>query len=305
VVLADGRIVDCDDQRHEELFWALRGAGAGNFGVVTSLAFRTVPAPATTTYHLVWPHTRAADVVREWQAWAPDGPDELTASLLLTASADPAEPPLVNLFGAMIGSRSDADELLEQLVDRVGTPPAPAEFTHLPYRDAKQHLAERGPGEDRPLGHLLSKSEFVGRALPAEVVQSLVDNLASSRVAGQSRALDFLPWSGAYNRVRPDATAFAHRTARFLLKHTAVVDPDTPTDDLRATRSWLTRSWALVHRWGTGGVYPSFPDADLENWAAAYYGDNYDRLVRVKARYDPTGFFRFHQSLPTRALQPA
>jgi hypothetical protein len=48
-------------------------------------------------------------------------------------------------------------------------------------------------------------------------------------------------------------------------------------------------------------VYPSFPDPDLENWAGAYYGGNYDRLVRVKARYDPSGFFRFHQSLPTAA----
>jgi FAD/FMN-containing dehydrogenase len=61
----------------------------------------------------------------------------------------------------------------------------------------------------------------------------------------------------------------------------------------------VTRSWASVHRWGSGGVFPNFPDPDLEDGAHAYYGTNYDRLVQVKAHYDPTGFFHFHQSLPT------
>jgi hypothetical protein len=53
-----------------------------------------------------------------------------------------------------------------------------------------------------------------------------------------------------------------------------------------------------MHPWGSGGVYPNFPDPDLQDWAHAYYGTNYDRLRRVKAAYDPDGFFRFHQSLP-------
>ena len=54
----------------------------------------------------------------------------------------------------------------------------------------------------------------------------------------------------------------------------------------------------LVHPWGSGGVYPNFPDPDLQNWAYAYHGTNYDRLRRVKAAYDPDDFFRFDQSLP-------
>jgi FAD/FMN-containing dehydrogenase len=60
VVLADGRVVECDDRRDRELFRALRGADGGNFGVVTSLTFRTVPAPAATSFHLTWPHRHAA-----------------------------------------------------------------------------------------------------------------------------------------------------------------------------------------------------------------------------------------------------
>ena len=56
-----------------------------------------------------------------------------------------------------------------------------------------------------------------------------------------------------------------------------------------------------MHPSGSGGVYPNFPDPDLQDWAHAYYGANYSRLLRVKAHYDPGNFFRFHQSLPSLA----
>ena len=85
VVLADGRVVECDEHHDRELFWALRGAGGGHFGVVTSLVFHTLPAPSTTVFHLVWPPAAAAAVVQAWQAYAPDAPEEFDATLRLTA----------------------------------------------------------------------------------------------------------------------------------------------------------------------------------------------------------------------------
>jgi FAD/FMN-containing dehydrogenase len=297
VVLADGRVVDCDEHHHQELFWALRGAGAGNFGVVTSLVFRTLPAPAATSFHLVWPHTHAAAVLDAWQRWAPDAPDELAASLLLTAAADPERPPVVNVFGTMLGGQADTTMLLEELVVRAGADPTSTVLGHRSHRATKRHLAEHGPGEERPGAHPYSKSEFFPRPLPTDAVAALLEHFNARRVAGQSRELDFTPWGGAYNRVPADATAFVHRDARFLLKQAAVVGPDANGAQRRAARSWLAESWALVHPWGTGGAYQNFPDPDLDDWAHAYYGDNLDRLVRVKAMYDPGDFFRFAQSL--------
>jgi FAD/FMN-containing dehydrogenase len=82
-----------------------------------------------------------------------------------------------------------------------------------------------------------------------------------------------------------------------LLKHAVVIDSDLSTAERETARRWLVRSWAFVHPWGAGRVYQNFPDLDLEDWAQAYYGINYDRLLRVKRRYDPNGFFRFEQSL--------
>ena len=289
LVLADGRIVDCDEDRDEELFWALRGAGGSMFGVVTSLVFRTVPAPATTIFQLFWEHAHAAAVIDAWQAWAPDAPDELAASLLMTASADPAEPPVVEVFGAMLGSEAGTASVLADLVDAARAEPTSATRTHLLYREAKRQLAERGEGDDDP-GHLYSKSEYFRESVPADAVAALVAHLASDRVAGESRELDFSPWGGAYNRVPEDATAFAHRAERFLLKPAVMVDPAGDSDH---ARSWLAQAWATVHPYGTGRAYQNFPDPDLDDEARAYFGPNHDRLARIRRRYDPSDFFRY------------
>jgi FAD/FMN-containing dehydrogenase len=312
VVLADGRVIECDDHHDGELFWALRGAGGGNFGVVTSLTFNTIPAPDCTAFHLLWPYTQAAALIDAWQAWAPAAPDELAASLLVVASGDVEQPPVVNLFGAMLGTRSDTTELLDELVARVGADPTSAFHKQMSYRETKRYLAELGDamaGDDQfgetlqdessEQGLPFSKSEFFRRQLPTEAIAVLVENLQKGRVAGQARELDFTPWDGAYNRVPADATAFVHRDELFLLKQAIVVDPDASSAEREASRSWLARSWASTHPWGSGGVYQNFPDPDLQNWAHAYYGPNYDRLVGVKKRYDPEDFFRFPQSLPS------
>jgi FAD/FMN-containing dehydrogenase len=308
VVLADGRVVDCDEHHDGELFWALRGAGGGHFGVVTSLVFRVLPAPVATVFHLTWPPAAAASVVQAWQAFAPEGPDELDATLRLTAAGDGERPPGVEVVGTVLDGEADATELLGELVDAVGADPVEASRRHLVHRAAKRYLEGLGSVEDRPErsgpepppqpDHLYTKSEFFRRPLPGETVAALIEQLTNGLALGQSREVDFLPWGGAYNRVPADATAFAHRSERFLVQHLVMVGADAAPAERGAARDWLARSWALVHPWGSGGVYPNFPDPDLQDWARAYHGTNYERLRRVKAAYDPADFFRFHQSIP-------
>jgi FAD/FMN-containing dehydrogenase len=309
VVLADGRVLRCDDHHDEDLFWALRGAGAGSFGVVTRLVFRPVPAPGSTTnLHLAWAYEDAAAVIRAWQGWAPTGPDELAASLKVTAGDDPGRPPAVDVWGAFHGARADAARLVEELVARVGSDPAAAALTPLTWPQTRKFWAELGEPAEEPGGPpvprppeercLYARSEFFARPLPAEAVAALLEAFDKDRAAGEARELDFMPWGGAYNRRAPDATAFVHRDQLFQLKHAAVVPADARPANQAAAHRAATRSWASVHPWGSGRVFQNFADPDLEHWADAYYGPNYPRLVRIKARYDPSGRFRFQQSLP-------
>src|SRR5829696_2609758 len=220
VVLAGGRTVECDAQHHEDLFWALRGAGGGQFGVVTALVLRTLASRPATVLHVTWRHDRAAALVGAWQDRAPAAPDALAASVLLTAAA--GAQPVAHLFGAALATEAEAAELLQPIVARVGADPVSATMVEMPLRAAKRQLAEHGPGGDEP-GVAYTKSELFARPLPAEAIAALARHLADGRRAGQSRVLDFTPLGGAYNRVPSAATAFAHRDKRFILKHDVAI----------------------------------------------------------------------------------
>src|SRR5918992_2427796 len=306
IVLADGRVLECDDHHEEDLFWALRGGGPGNFGVVTALAFRTIHGPAATNFHLTWPFPEAAAVIDAWQSWAPTAPEELAASLVIGASAQADEPPSVEVFGVMLGTEADSAELIEQLVARAPSDPDEVFRKHMSFRETTRYWGERAARErveGEPPGQELRgcrfiKSEFFDRLLGADAIEAMLDSFLQDRVGGQSRELDFSPWGGAYNRVRADATAFVHRDDLYWLKHATEVDPGASSAEKEAAHDWVTRSWRVVHPWGAGRVFPNFPDPDLEEWTQAYYGGNLDRLVKVKSRYDPGNVFRFHQSLP-------
>jgi hypothetical protein len=148
------------------------------------------------------------------------------------------------------------------------------------HREAKRALAELDtPEEAGEQPRRYSRSGFFRQPLPADAIRALL------RVPPHSGELHFTPMGGAYNRVAPDATAFAHRGELFLLEH-AAADP-----------AWATESWTAVRPWASGRVYPNFPDPELTDWREAYYGDNHARLISVKRRYDPGDVFHVAQSL--------
>ncbi len=292
VVLADGRITDCDEKREPDLLWALQGGGLGTPGVVTSLRFATRPARDATAFHVTWPVERAAALIEAWQAWAPGAPDEIAAQLLVTVPPEPERPAVVTVFGAMTGSEAATAAQLGDLAARARAEPATSVMCTRTLRETKRWLSSLDdtdePAED---GHMYSRCEFFRHAIPGEAIAEVVEHLTHHRVAGEARGLDFAPLGGAYARLAPEATAFPHRDARFLLKHEVVVPAAMPSNEREPARRWLARSWGIVRPWGTGGVYANFPDPDLADEQAAYYGPNLERLLEVRARYDPDGVF--------------
>jgi FAD/FMN-containing dehydrogenase len=257
VVLPDGKIVDCAADREPDLFWALRGAGGGQFGVVTKLVFAPVPAEPTTRFVLTWPSTSAPDVVRAWQEIAPDAPGELSANIKIGAR-------WVTVFGA--GPPHDFLQL----------DPVTSDISTVPYHELKQSFDDLGELE---AGAVTSRSEFFRRSLPDQAIAALLEDLEPGR------ELNFTPMGGAYNRVPATATAFAHRSERFMIEHVS------------ADANWVHRSWSAVHHHASGRVYPNFPDPHLEDPLIAYHGENLARLKEIKTHYDPAGLLRFPQCL--------
>ena len=154
----------------------------------------------------------------------------------------------------------------------------------MPYHHLKNTFADLDP-PDLPERAPRIRSEFFSHAISDRPLVSLLTQLGGPRTVGR-RQITFTAMGGAYNRVAEDATAFAHRSERFLLEHIA-----------DAAGPWVDSSWATAHADGSGHVYPNFPDPALDDWAVAYHAGNYPRLAAVKKAYDPHQFFDFSQAI--------
>jgi FAD/FMN-containing dehydrogenase len=314
VVTADGRVLDCDTRRQPDLFWACRGGGGGNFGVVTSLRLRAHPAPAVSLFFLSWSWSAAAAVVGGWQRWAPFAPDPLWSTCKLLGSTDRVRPSVL-VAGLYLGQAGDLRPLLDGLVARVGAEPAVRSVRGSGYAEAM--LAEAGcsgltvaqchlPWQARGGGlareSLAAASHFFDRPLPAAATASMIRAAEQrGRLAGGGEggvSLDAL--GGAINRVAPEATAFVHRRSLFLAQLTTTWTSGASAGSVRRQRDWLHGFRDALRPYANGEAYQNYPDPELVDWRRAYYGGNYDRLVRVKARYDPSSLLRPPQGIPPR-----
>jgi FAD/FMN-containing dehydrogenase len=303
VVLADGSLIACDDTSDSDLYWALRGAGAGNFGVVTALTFRTIPEPQALAFHLRWLPRGMPEAMNAWMDWAPSAPDAMAASLVVRAPADPSVSPQVHLIGSVLADDAAATDGLGHFERLVGAPVRYRQLPMAPISEVKAQLAafgaEIGAGSATAVDH--SASEFHRQRLPTAVTAALALALNADRIPGQAREFAFTPLGGAYNRVSADATAFVHRSDEFLLEYTVTSDSAQPAASPRAGTEWLGQIRELLNGYGTGRAYQNFAGPELTDPLRAYYGQNLSRLGEVKRHYDPDNFFHHGQSVPPTA----
>ncbi|MFF9567768.1 FAD-binding oxidoreductase [Streptomyces sp. NPDC014685] len=315
LVTADGKTLTADARNHPDLFWALRGAGNGNFGVVTELTFRTSPAPQTVTAYLSWPWSRARSVVTAWQEWGPSQPDEIWSAAHLDAGPGGAAP-TVSVAAFSLGTYGDLQNAVDRLADRIGAPASSVSLRRRGYEEsmlvyagcsgiseARCRLPGTTPGRS-PQGTLgretyAAASDFYDRSLPPAGVQALLDRTeAFTRIpaspGGGAGSVLLTALGGAVNRVSPQATAFVHRGARVLAQYIGAWDPGTAGS---AQQDWLKNTHASMRRYASGAAYQNYTDPTLTDWRRAYYGSAADRLARLKKQYDPGRLFSFPQAL--------
>ncbi|MFB7332774.1 FAD-binding oxidoreductase [Streptomyces adustus] len=307
LITADGRELTANATENKDLFWALRGAGNGNFGVVTELRFRTHAAPQAVTAYLTWPWAKAAAVVKAWQEWGPSQPDEIWSSLHLESSGGT---PTVSVAAFSLGTYGELQNAVDRLADRVGAPARSVSLRRRGYEeameiyagcssfsaDAQCHLPGSTPGRSAQgaLGRetYAARSDFFDRSLSTAGVQTLLARIAATRGGAGSIALTAL--GGAVNRVSPTATAFVHRRSRMLAQY--IVSWRAGTSGSTA-QSWLNQAHDAMKPYASGAAYQNYTDPTLTNWRQAYYGAAATRLAQVKKTYDPNRFFSYPQAL--------
>ncbi|MGC3000703.1 FAD-binding oxidoreductase [Streptomyces sp. G35A] len=307
LITADGEQLTADATRNKDLFWALRGAGNGTFGVVTELRFRTHPAPRSVTGHLTWPWAKAAAVMAAWQEWGPDQPDEIWSSLHLANT--PGGTPGVSVTVFSLGTYGELQNAVDRLADRVGASASGVSLRRRSYEasmelyagcssfadDAQCHLPGGTPGRS-PRGALSretysARSDFFDRSLDAAGIRTLLAQVRGVR--GGSGSIAFTALGGAVNRVAPTATAFVHRRSRMLAQYLASWSANGSG---AAAEAWLTSAHRAMRPHASGAAYQNYPDPTLTHWRRAYYGDAAPRLARLKKRYDPQRVFTHPQA---------
>ncbi len=186
----------------------------------------------------------------------------------------------MKVFGGYAGPEDELRALLEPLGE-----PRSARVQTGSYREAKRFLAGLGgAGEEEDTGHAYLRSEYFAEPLPPDAIAALVGALRRRRLRIAS------------STSRPGAARTAARRSRRRRSPTATraFCSSTRPWSSRAGRSGRrargsTRAHAITHPYGTGGVYPNFPEDDLDPWAVEYLGANRERLLELKRRYDPDG----------------
>ena len=314
LVTAAGKTLQVSKDREPDLFWALRGAGGGNFGVVTELRFRTRETGDGVTAYMSWPWSKAAEVLGAWQKWGPDQPDEIWSALHLSAA--PGHTPTVSISCFSLGTYGDLQNAVDRLADGPGGP-GPASRVSLRrrgYVDAMRMYAGCGdtsttrchlPGDQpgRSTDGVLNRetyaarSDFFDRSLSQAGIRAMLDQVerfGRRTSGGGAVSIALTALGGAVNRVDPQATAFVHRRSRFLAQYTASWAAGGAGAPQNA---WLDAAHTAMRRHASGAAYQNYTDASLKDWRSAYYGSGADRLARLKKRYDPKRLFDFPQAL--------
>ncbi|GAA2738424.1 FAD-binding oxidoreductase [Actinocorallia aurantiaca] len=299
VVLADGSFVTADEHTHEDLFWALRGGG-GNFGVVTSFTFRCHGIGDHGTIvggPVLYALEDTADVMRWYRELLPSLPETLSGWIGLAAVA-PAPPFPEELWGRKVclimwcytGPHDKADEVLAPV--RAHGSPLMIGLHPMPF-DVLQSAFDALLPEGL---QWYWKADFFEEISDASIeVHCKYGELLPTGLS----TMHLYPIDGAAARVPSDATAFAYRNGGWA-GVIAGIDPD-PSNAPRITQ-WARDYWSELHATSAGGAYVNFLMNEGQDRIRASYRDNYDRLARIKARYDPDNVFHVNQNIRPAAL---
>ena len=290
VVTADGKLVRASEKDDAEMFWGVRGGG-GNFGVVTRFEFKVHPMQSQVVAGLLrFPIAKARDVLSLYGEYGPSAPDELYFDPVMALPPGGA-PGVITVEVCYSGPPADAERALAPL-RKLGTP----EGDTIKAREYIEVQRMNDQADARALGTYL-KGGFI-RQLSGDLVSALVENFQGD--PGRMTLLFFQHCAGATGRVAENATAFAHRYALANMMTVAgwPLGKVDPAPHIEATRKY----WSHLEKY-TQGFYVNdmAPEATAKDINANYRG-NYQRLLALKKKYDPTNLFRLNANVaPTRA----
>jgi FAD/FMN-containing dehydrogenase len=295
MVLADGTFVQASAEQNGELFWAIRGGG-GNFGIVTSFRFQLRPVNTVVAGPTLWPLEMAGDVMRFYDRFLADSSDDLNGVFaFLTVPPGPPFPEELHLkkmcgiVWCYLGPQDQADAVFAP-VRKLG-PPALHGVQPMPFPALQAAFDALYP----PGHQWYWRADFVSELSDAAIKRHV--EFAKQLPTMQS-GMHLYPIDRAVHRVGAKDTAFSYRDTRWA-GVTFGVDPNPANAE--KLKAWATAYWDALHPYSAGGAYVNFMMDEGQARVKATYRDNYERLAKIKSRYDPKNFFRINQNIEASA----
>lgn len=278
VVTADGVVVTASANQNEDLYWGVRGAGA-NLGIVTWFEYQLHPVGPVLGGMVIYPIAKGKKALRLFDEFSATCPDEVsTVGLLLTA---PDGRPGVALAACYCGPLDEGEEVLKPL--RTVSEPLADLFAPQPYVQMQTLFDQAWPAGRR----YYNKSSNI-RRLSEPAIEAFLE--LGRTMPTPTSAVGFQQLHGTASRVPANETAFPHRYDHFnVLVHPAT---DDPTESEKIIR-WGREGWQAIQPFVERGVYVNSlddPETDDHRVAEAF-GPNYEQVVAIKNKYDPTNFF--------------
>jgi FAD/FMN-containing dehydrogenase len=295
VVLADGKFVTTSATEHPDLFWALRGGG-GNFGVVTSFVFRTHPAKMLYGGPIVFDIADAPAVMRWYRQFERQAPQDFY--IWLGLQTVPPGPPFPeehwnkHMCVLVVAHNGEGGEAAVDAIRRELPKPIIDWAGPVPYTALQQMFDALYPKGLQ----WYWKGDFV-RDLPDEAIDAHVRE--AKKMPTPLSAMHLYPVDGAVHRPDGGDTAWNTRDATWSMAIVAVGTDPGKTGELKR---WATDYWNAVHPYNLAGAYPNFMmDDEGDARLRASFGDSYDRLASLKAKYDPANLFHVNHNIKPQA----
>jgi FAD/FMN-containing dehydrogenase len=312
VVLANGQVVTASPQNNSDLYWAIRGGGGGNFGVVTSYEITPSAVTQVAIANLSWSYDDAVDMLDGYAQWLVDAPRTIGgAATIVLADAAAGNTPAPAVLMVSAGTATERDSEISRLISLTGAPTSQVTDV-VPYQGLMMGLwgcatdtvaqchrvgaSAQGVLPRAALG--LQRGRLFNAQIPRSAWEQAVSVLDAERLAGQAHVLEVVALGGAADDLSRTATAYVHRGS--LLTTSFIADIGAPPASGAATavaQQWVDAGFAAIDPYSNGETYQNFIDPALSGWQQSYYAENYTRLVAVKANYDPSGVFAFAQSI--------
>ncbi len=296
VVLASGERVRAAADENPDLFWAIRGGG-GNFGVVTSFLFRLHEVGTIFGGPTFWAVEQGAEVLSAYREFILAAPRELNGFFAYT-SVPPAPPfpeelhlrKVCGIVWCYVGGEEDGAAAIAPLLE--ATPEPLMHGVHsMPFPALQSAFDGLYPKGEQ----WYWRADFV-KEIPDEAVAAHAR--FGPEMPTMKSTMHLYPIDGAAHDPDASDTAWAYRDANWGSVF-AGVDPDPA--DAAAIRNWSIDYFEALHPYSAGGAYVNMMMDEGQERVRASYGDNYERLARVKATYDPGNLFRVNQNIEPQA----